>query len=51
MVPLGAPFGGGHHSTTFDVGEKVIQNGAESFAAMHDTVSQDMGELQLETLG
>jgi aminobenzoyl-glutamate utilization protein A len=34
-ILLGTPFGGGHHSTTFDVDEQVIQNGAEFFAAMY----------------
>jgi aminobenzoyl-glutamate utilization protein A len=37
-VLLGTPFGGGHHSTTFDVDEQVIRNGAEFFAAMYDAV-------------
>jgi aminobenzoyl-glutamate utilization protein A len=37
-VLLGTPFGGGHHSNTFDVDEKVIQNGAEFFAAIYDAV-------------
>jgi len=37
-VLLGTPFGGGHHSNSFDLDEKVIQNGAEFFAAMYDAV-------------
>jgi len=39
VVLLGTPIGGGHHSATFDVEEKVIQNGAEFFAAMYDAVA------------
>jgi aminobenzoyl-glutamate utilization protein A len=38
-VLLGTPLGGGHHSTTFDVDEQVIRNGAEFFAAMYDAVT------------
>jgi aminobenzoyl-glutamate utilization protein A len=38
-VLLGTPFGGGHHSTTFDVDEQVIRNGAEFFAAMYEAVT------------
>jgi len=39
FVLLGTPIYGGHHSTSFDVDEKVIQNGAEFFAAMHKAVN------------
>ncbi len=39
-ILLGTPIGGGHHSNCFDVDDKVIQNGAEFFAAMHDAVTQ-----------
>lgn len=35
---LGTPVFGGHHSTTFDLDERVIQNGAEFFAAMYEAV-------------
>jgi aminobenzoyl-glutamate utilization protein A len=38
-VLLGTPIGGGHHSSSFDVDERVIRNGAEFFAAMHDAVA------------
>jgi aminobenzoyl-glutamate utilization protein A len=38
-ILLGTPVGGGHHSNTFDVDEKVIRNGAEFFAAMYDAVA------------
>jgi aminobenzoyl-glutamate utilization protein A len=38
-VLLGTPIGGGHHSSTFDVDESVIRNGAEFFAAMYDAVA------------
>jgi aminobenzoyl-glutamate utilization protein A len=38
-VLLGTPIGGGHHSATFDVDERVIRNGAEFFAAMYDAVA------------
>jgi aminobenzoyl-glutamate utilization protein A len=38
-VLLGTPFGGGHHSNSFDLDERVIQNGAEFFAAMYDAVA------------
>ncbi|MGA2989007.1 MAG: amidohydrolase [Candidatus Korobacteraceae bacterium] len=38
-VLLGTPIGGGHHSNCFDVDEKVMQNGAEFFAAMHAAVT------------
>ncbi len=37
-VLLGTPIGGGHHSATFDVDERVIRIGAEFFAAMYDAV-------------
>lgn len=40
-VLFGTPVGGGHHSTTFDCDEQVIQNGAEFFAAMHKAVTQE----------
>ncbi len=36
---LGTPTFGGHHSTTFDVDETVIRNGAELFAALYDQVA------------
>jgi aminobenzoyl-glutamate utilization protein A len=39
---LGTPVHGGHHSTTFDVDERVIQNGAEFFAAMYDAIVRDV---------
>jgi aminobenzoyl-glutamate utilization protein A len=38
VVLLGTPIGGGHHSSTFDVDERVIRNGADFFAAMYDAV-------------
>ncbi len=38
-VLLGTPIGGGHHSATFDVDERVIRNGAEFFTAMYDAVT------------
>jgi aminobenzoyl-glutamate utilization protein A len=38
FVLVGTPIYGGHHSATFDVDEKVIQNGAEFLAAMYDAV-------------
>ncbi len=38
-ILLGTPIGGGHHSATFDVDERVIRNGAEFFAAMYDAVT------------
>jgi len=38
-ILLGTPLGGGHHSTTFDLDETVIRNGAEFFAAMYDAVA------------
>lgn len=37
-VLFGTPIYGGHHSTTFDVDEKVIQNGAEFLAAIYHEV-------------
>ncbi len=40
FVLFGTPVGGGHHSTTFDVDEEVIRNGAEFLAAMHREVTQ-----------
>ncbi len=40
FVLFGAPVGGGHHSTTFDVDERVIRNGAEFLAAMQREVAQ-----------
>jgi aminobenzoyl-glutamate utilization protein A len=39
FVLFGTPVGGGHHSTTFDVDEQVIQTGAEFLAAMQQEVS------------
>jgi len=39
FVVLGTPVHGGHHSTTFDLDEMVIRNGAEFFAAMHRAVT------------
>ena len=39
-ILLGTPIGGGHHSNCFDVDDKVMQNGAEFFAAMYDAVVQ-----------
>jgi aminobenzoyl-glutamate utilization protein A len=38
FVMLGTPVHGGHHSASFDLDERVIQNGAEFFAAMHGAV-------------
>ncbi len=38
-ILLGTPIGGGHHSNCFDVDERVLQNGAEFFAAMHQAVT------------
>ncbi len=38
VVLLGTPVGGGHHSNSFDVDERVIRNGAEFFAAMYHAV-------------
>jgi len=40
FVIFGAPSGGGHHSTTFDVDERVILYGAEFLAAMQREVAQ-----------
>jgi aminobenzoyl-glutamate utilization protein A len=40
FVLLGTAIHGGHHSTTFDVDESVIRNGAEFFAALQDAVTQ-----------
>jgi len=40
FVLFGSPVGGGHHSTTFDVDERVIRNGAEFLAAMQREVAQ-----------
>jgi len=42
FVLLGTPVHGGHHSTTFDVDERVIQNGAEFFAAMYCAIGRDV---------
>ncbi len=42
FVLLGTPVHGGHHSTTFDVDERVIQNGAEFFAAMYCAIGRDL---------
>jgi len=39
-ILLGTPIGGGHHSNCFDVDDKVMQNGAEFFAAMYDAVTR-----------
>jgi len=39
-ILLGTPIGGGHHSNCFDVDERVLQNGAEFFAAMHQAVTE-----------
>ncbi|HEX2988421.1 MAG TPA: amidohydrolase [Chloroflexota bacterium] len=36
---LGTPTFGGHHSTTFDIDETVIRNGAELFAALYERVT------------
>ncbi len=38
-ILLGTPIGGGHHSNCFDVDDKVMQNGAEFFAALYDAVT------------
>jgi aminobenzoyl-glutamate utilization protein A len=40
FVLFGTSAGGGHHSTTFDVDEKVIRNGAEFLAAMQEGVTR-----------
>jgi aminobenzoyl-glutamate utilization protein A len=40
-ILLGTPIGGGHHSTTFDVDERVIRNGAEFLAAIYDAVARN----------
>jgi aminobenzoyl-glutamate utilization protein A len=40
FVLFGTPVGGGHHSTTFDVDEEVIRNGAEFLAAMQQEVTR-----------
>jgi aminobenzoyl-glutamate utilization protein A len=40
FVLFGTPVGGGHHSTTFDVDEEVIRNGAEFLAAMQQEIAQ-----------
>ena len=39
FVVLGTPTYGGHHSASFDLDEKVMQVGAEFFAAMYDAVT------------
>jgi len=36
---LGTPTHGGHHSASFDLDERVMQVGAEFFAAMYDAVT------------
>jgi aminobenzoyl-glutamate utilization protein A len=36
---FGTPIYGGHHNSSFDVDERVIQNAAEFFAALHKAVS------------
>jgi len=40
FVLFGTPVGGGRHSTTFDVDEEVIRNGAEFLAAMQQEVTR-----------
>jgi len=40
FVLFGTPAGGGYHSTTFDVDEEVIRNGAEFLAAMQEGVTR-----------
>lgn len=35
FVLFGTPIFGGHHSSTFDLDEDVIRNGADFLAAMH----------------
>ena len=45
FVLFGTPVGGGHHSTTFDVDEQVIQTGAEFLAAMQQEVSTSSPQL------
>ena len=35
---FGTPVGGGHHTSTFDIDEDVIRNGAEFLAAMYEAV-------------
>ena len=39
FVVLGTPTHGGHHSASFDLDEKVMQVGAEFFAAMYEAVT------------
>ncbi len=46
FVLFGTPVGGGHHSATFDVDERVILNGAQFLAAMHEEVAQ-AGQAQI----
>jgi aminobenzoyl-glutamate utilization protein A len=41
-VLFGSPIFGGHHSSTFDVDETVIRNGAEFLASMQAAVSSDI---------
>lgn len=40
-VLFGTPIFGGHHSSTFDVDEDVIRNGAEFLAGIHAAVTED----------
>ena len=39
FVLFGTPTFGGHHSSTFDLDEEVIRNGADFLAAMHTAVT------------
>ncbi|MDR3561626.1 MAG: amidohydrolase [Negativicutes bacterium] len=41
VAVFGTPTGGGHHNTTFDIDERVIQNAAEFFAAMYGTITAE----------
>ena len=38
---VGTPTLGGHHSSTFDLDERVIRNGAEFFVAMYAAVTEE----------
>jgi aminobenzoyl-glutamate utilization protein A len=35
FVVFGTPIYGGHHTSTFDIDEKVISNAAEFYAALY----------------
>ncbi|MGZ3597276.1 MAG: M20/M25/M40 family metallo-hydrolase [Syntrophales bacterium] len=42
FIVFGTPIYGGHHTSTFDIDEKVISNAAEFYAALHRKLSQTM---------